>query len=138
MLSDKSSPTSTLSSFYSALEGPLHRPAPCSSLFFLPCLFSFLRTLFVCLSLSNYRASMDQYSPQSPNGLYVEAILKSPIASPPRSPMVKPTRTVAIIKPHALERRFDIENRITAAGFEVSPPLRYSPHMRRVSSSHSL
>jgi hypothetical protein len=38
-----------------------------------------------------------------------------------------PTRTVAIIKHHALEHRFDIEARITEAGFEVS--LRFSvPH----------
>jgi hypothetical protein len=32
-----------------------------------------------------------------------------------------PTRTVAIIKNHALESRFDIESRITEAGFEVTP-----------------
>ncbi|CCM00649.1 uncharacterized protein FIBRA_02687 [Fibroporia radiculosa] len=30
-----------------------------------------------------------------------------------------PTRTVAIIKPHALNNRFDIEQRITEAGFEI-------------------
>jgi hypothetical protein len=29
------------------------------------------------------------------------------------------TRTVAIIKPHALQHRFDIEHRIQEAGFEV-------------------
>lgn len=31
-----------------------------------------------------------------------------------------PTRTVAIIKHHALQYRFDIETRIAEAGFEVS------------------
>lgn len=30
------------------------------------------------------------------------------------------TRTVAIIKPHALQHRFDIERKIEEAGFEVS------------------
>jgi len=30
-----------------------------------------------------------------------------------------PTRTVAIIKTHALNHRFDIEHRISEAGFEV-------------------
>jgi hypothetical protein len=38
-----------------------------------------------------------------------------------------PTRTVAIIKHHALEHRFDIEARITEAGFEVSSRF-YIPH----------
>jgi hypothetical protein len=32
---------------------------------------------------------------------------------------VNPTRTVAIIKPHALDHRFEIEHRITEAKFEV-------------------
>ena len=31
----------------------------------------------------------------------------------------KHTRTVAMIKHHALDHRFDIESRISAAGFEV-------------------
>lgn len=31
----------------------------------------------------------------------------------------KRTRTVAIIKPHAMDHRFDIESRISEAGFEV-------------------
>ena len=33
-----------------------------------------------------------------------------------------PTRTVAIIKPHALDHRFEIEHRITEAKFEVRQP----------------
>ncbi|KAI0036437.1 hypothetical protein K488DRAFT_21710, partial [Vararia minispora EC-137] len=37
----------------------------------------------------------------------------------PGSPRSVPTRTVAIIKPHALEHRFDIEQRITEASFEI-------------------
>ena len=38
----------------------------------------------------------------------------------PSTPVVgKTTRTVAIIKPHALDHRFDIEQRISEAGFEV-------------------
>ena len=32
------------------------------------------------------------------------------------------TRTVAIIKPHALDHRFEIEHRITEAKFEVRQP----------------
>jgi hypothetical protein len=32
---------------------------------------------------------------------------------------VNPTRTVAIIKPHALDHRFEVEHRITEAKFEV-------------------
>ncbi|KZV65301.1 hypothetical protein PENSPDRAFT_690007 [Peniophora sp. CONT] len=41
------------------------------------------------------------------------------VSSSPSSPRVAPTRTVAIIKPHALEHRFDIEHRITEASFEI-------------------
>jgi hypothetical protein len=37
----------------------------------------------------------------------------------PASPLVTPTRTVAIIKPDALDHRFEIEHRITEAKFEV-------------------
>ncbi|KAI0250733.1 hypothetical protein BJV78DRAFT_1216474 [Lactifluus subvellereus] len=37
----------------------------------------------------------------------------------PASPLVNSTRTVAIIKPHALDHRFEIEHRITEAKFEV-------------------
>lgn len=37
------------------------------------------------------------------------------------SPVFPPTRTVAIIKHHALNHRFDIELRISDAGFEVRP-----------------
>ena len=40
----------------------------------------------------------------------------SPISA---SPLVNSTRTVAIIKPHALDHRFEIEHRITEAKFEV-------------------
>lgn len=35
------------------------------------------------------------------------------------SPPGKRTRTVAIVKNHALDHRFDIEMRMTEAGFEV-------------------
>ncbi|KAI9450042.1 hypothetical protein F5148DRAFT_1379175 [Russula earlei] len=38
--------------------------------------------------------------------------------STPTSPLMKPTRTVAIIKPHAVDHRFEIEHRITEAKFE--------------------
>ena len=38
----------------------------------------------------------------------------------PTSPLVNvATRTVAIIKPHAVDHRFEIEHRITEAKFEV-------------------
>jgi hypothetical protein len=46
------------------------------------------------------------------------------IGSPPATMTAStgsiPTRTVAIIKNHALQHRFDIEARISEAGFEVS------------------
>ncbi|KIJ54419.1 hypothetical protein M422DRAFT_775529, partial [Sphaerobolus stellatus SS14] len=38
----------------------------------------------------------------------------------PSHPTSYPTRTVAIIKPHALPHRLDIERRITEAGFEIA------------------
>ncbi|KAI0354916.1 hypothetical protein OH77DRAFT_371468 [Trametes cingulata] len=41
------------------------------------------------------------------------------LASPVSSPLSAPTRTVAIIKHHALNHRFDIELRISDAGFEI-------------------
>jgi hypothetical protein len=44
------------------------------------------------------------------------------LPSPP--PPHSPTRTVAIIKNHALQHRFDIEGRISEAGFEVNPSFR--------------
>lgn len=44
------------------------------------------------------------------------------IPSAPATPQPKITRTVAIIKHHALEHRFDIESRIQEASFEVSAP----------------
>jgi hypothetical protein len=37
----------------------------------------------------------------------------------PTSPFVSSTRTVAIIKPHAVDHRFEIEHRISEAKFEV-------------------
>ncbi|KAI0004455.1 hypothetical protein BJV74DRAFT_943503 [Russula compacta] len=37
----------------------------------------------------------------------------------PTSPLVSPTRTVAIIKPHAVDHRFEIEHRITEGKFEI-------------------
>ncbi|KAH9980204.1 hypothetical protein BGW80DRAFT_1454717 [Lactifluus volemus] len=37
----------------------------------------------------------------------------------PGSPLVSSTRTVAIIKPHALDHRFEIEHKITEAKFEI-------------------
>lgn len=42
------------------------------------------------------------------------------------SPSATVTRTVAIIKPHALPHRFDIEHRISEAGFEVRPAFRHA------------
>ena len=47
------------------------------------------------------------------------------------SPVDTSARTVAMIKTHALEHRFEIESRIVEAGFEVRS---YScqPHRRRV------
>jgi len=41
----------------------------------------------------------------------------------PTSPSVAPTRTVAIIKPHAIDHRFEIEHRISEAKFEVTNTL---------------
>ncbi|KAH8104595.1 hypothetical protein BXZ70DRAFT_921618 [Cristinia sonorae] len=41
-------------------------------------------------------------------------------ASASSSPSSRRTRTVAIIKPHALDHRFDIELRISEAGFEIA------------------
>ena len=46
----------------------------------------------------------------------------------PRSPLLPRTRTVAIVKNHALLHRLDIEPRISEAGFEVRQP----PHLPRV------
>jgi hypothetical protein len=37
----------------------------------------------------------------------------------PTSPLMNRTRTVAIIKPHAVDHRFEIEHRISEAKFEV-------------------
>ncbi|THH19193.1 hypothetical protein EW146_g1921 [Bondarzewia mesenterica] len=71
------------------------------------------------VALSFPLSFMSQLSPESPNASYEEAPVQSLVKSPPRSPLVNPTRTVAIIKPHALEHRFDIEHRITTAGFEI-------------------
>ncbi|KAI0050372.1 hypothetical protein FA95DRAFT_1514107 [Auriscalpium vulgare] len=48
-----------------------------------------------------------------------DALSPAPTLVSPGSPMVAPTRTVAIIKPHALDHRFDIEHRITEASFEI-------------------
>ncbi|TFY65662.1 hypothetical protein EVG20_g5427 [Dentipellis fragilis] len=42
----------------------------------------------------------------------------SPLATP-KSPMMNPTRTVAIIKHHALDHRFEIEHRIAESSFEI-------------------
>ena len=46
---------------------------------------------------------------------HVESMLASPTDTS--------ARTVAIIKTHALDHRFDIESRIVEAGFDVSLPL---------------
>ena len=50
-------------------------------------------------------------TPSSPNQAPGEII---------SSPITPSTRTVAIIKHHALQHRFEIELRISDAGFEVS------------------
>jgi hypothetical protein len=47
-----------------------------------------------------------------------DAVHNSPTPTP-NSPLVSSTRTVAIIKPHAVDHRFEIEHRITEAKFEV-------------------
>lgn len=56
----------------------------------------------------------------SPDALYDD---EPNAASPPSGPTTPsssyPTRTLVIIKTHALAHRFDIEPRIQAAGFEV-------------------
>ncbi|KAH9936379.1 uncharacterized protein B0H18DRAFT_1113778 [Fomitopsis serialis] len=55
----------------------------------------------------------------------VESELEAPSTPIPQatpltlSPSAVSTRTVAIIKPHALPHRFDIEHRISEAGFEI-------------------
>ena len=56
------------------------------------------------------------------NGNQEEQELAVPeqLASSHSSPRTPVTRTVAIIKHHALEHRFDIERQIQDAGFEVS------------------
>ena len=58
-------------------------------------------------------------SPTTPlhNGTFLEGAQGHP------STNAKRTRTVAIIKTHALDHRFDIEPRISEAGFEVRPKL---------------
>jgi hypothetical protein len=43
----------------------------------------------------------------------------APELSAPQPAVTATTRTVAIIKTHALKHRFDIEPRILEAGFEV-------------------
>ena len=57
-------------------------------------------------------------APSSPNHAPGEVLSNSAVSSP----VSNPTRTVAIIKNHALNNRFDIELRISEAGFEVRPP----------------
>jgi hypothetical protein len=44
------------------------------------------------------------------------------------------TRTVAIVKNHALQHRLDIEPRISEAGFEVRET---SPHLPRIDALNS-
>ena len=56
------------------------------------------------------------YEPEAPATPVPSSLTSSPSATL--------TRTVAIIKPHALSHRFDIEHRISEAGFEVRPALR--------------
>ena len=49
-----------------------------------------------------------------------DAALNHSSTPTPTSPLVSAiTRTVAIIKPHAVDHRFEIEHRITEAKFEV-------------------
>jgi hypothetical protein len=56
-------------------------------------------------------------SPLSPYTPYHDDSRSSAISPPPLSYIV--TRTVAIIKTHALSHRFEIERRIQEAHFEV-------------------
>ncbi|KAI0269913.1 hypothetical protein BC834DRAFT_922713 [Gloeopeniophorella convolvens] len=57
----------------------------------------------------------------SPVAIHDDALSPTVVSanSAPASPPFKSTRTVAIIKPHALDHRFDIEHRITEAKFEI-------------------
>lgn len=55
----------------------------------------------------------------TPNGLYSAVDRQEPSLSSPMARSVPVTRTVAIIKNHALQHRFDIEPRIQEASFEV-------------------
>ncbi|KAI0315806.1 hypothetical protein OF83DRAFT_321579 [Amylostereum chailletii] len=64
-------------------------------------------------------ADLSLLSPSSPSASYDGALSPTLVSSVPGSPRALPTRTVAIIKPHALEHRFDIEHRITEASFEI-------------------
>jgi hypothetical protein len=59
--------------------------------------------------------------PLSPNALYDVDHTPDP-APHDSSPLFTLTRTVAIIKTHALKHRFDIERRIQEANFEVGFP----------------
>ena len=54
-------------------------------------------------------------SPQSPPAEYADEV--APMTAPSPTPLT--TRTVAIIKTHALKDRFEIERRILEASFEV-------------------
>ena len=72
-------------------------------------------------------AATEAYTEQGVNELE-ELIYESEAPATPvppsltSSPSATVTRTVAIIKPHALPHRFDIEHKISEAGFEVRPP----------------
>lgn len=57
-------------------------------------------------------------SSASPQPEDVNVPEEAPLTPIPTSPS-STTRTVAIIKTHALDHRFDIEQRISEAGFEV-------------------
>ena len=64
-----------------------------------------------------------------------DALHNSSTPTTPTSPLVSATRTVAIIKPHAVDHRFEIEHRITEAKFEVRLP---SSTLLRATKAHSM
>lgn len=120
-------PVSTLSTQTSSnLNGkyPLHRVGALSvhPAFFLECFRS------PCLSILFwfFRLCCPRFSPPSSNHAIrsnTMSVPSSPNQAPGEiilSPITPTTRTVAIIKHHALQYRFEIELRISDAGFEVS------------------
>ena len=72
--------------------------------------------------------SVQQGSPIAPQPTHLPNLAPAP--SQPGTPRIPITRTLGIIKSHALKDRLDIERRIVEAGFEVSLPA-HLLHSRR-------